>query len=304
MSITRFQGPLLVPGAAGSGTPPAADYNDTPGPSCFSHGTGLVDTRFGPYNGGDVTNAIPVWYGTSWVCVSDQAPATLETNNIAAAQAGSTGLVMVLAAASTGITVLAAPLTLAGGNVIPTGCLVIDGNPGTIQLAPQAGGISMYDPRTTSQRALTITSAGTDTSGTASIFGYDFYGFPMHQTITLGSSGSPVTTAKTFKFVQSITLAGTLSGSNVSVGTADVYGFALASYEFPFIQIYWNALLIAVATNWTAAVTTSPSTAALGDVRGTYAPVTASNGTRKLQVFVQPQAWNCTTVGLFGVPQF
>jgi hypothetical protein len=304
MATSRFTGPIITSGGASALTGVTVDgANEYPGPSCFAHGVGLVDQRFGPFNGADVSAIIPVWYGSGAMAVIDQAPGTLHTNTIAAAQTGSAGLVMVLAGASTGITVLAAPLALAT-NVVPSGCLVMDGNPAFINVGTQAGGVSMYDPRKMVQRALTITSAGTDTSGTASIVGYDAYGFQVHQTITLGSAGVPVTTAKTFKFVQSITLAGTLSGSNVSVGPADVYGFPLAVYEWPYVRVYWAGTLISANTGFVAAVTTSPATAATGDVRGTYATQSASNGTNLLQVFVQPEAWNLSSAGIFGVTQF
>jgi len=305
MGITAYKGPILATG--GFGAPyftGISESNDTPGPSCFSHGVGLLDWRWGPYGSGDVTNVIPNWFATSWINVLDQAPSLHATNNIVAAAVPVAGTPLVLAGASTGITVLATALTVTPGNVVPAGCLVIDGNPAFIQLAQQAGGLSQYDARTMISRCLIFTSAGTDTGATASVVGYDVYGAPMHQTITLGSSGVPVTTLKAFKFIQSITPAGTLSGSNLSVGTSDTYGFPLAVFEFPFVQIYWNNALISSNTGFTAAVTTSPSTAVLGDVRGTYLTTSASDGTKKLQVFIMPQAWNDTATTLWGVQQF
>ena len=306
MAITTYQGPLIATGGYPSSTyyaGAALDYNATPGPSLWSHGAGILDIRWGPYTAGDVTNVIPGWWGNDKICVMDQAPSQLSAVNIVAAAVPVAGTPLVLAGASTGITVLTSALSLPGGTV-PSGSLVIDGNSAFVQLAQQGGGISMYDPRTTSQRAITFTSVGTDTGATAAVVGYDFYGAPVHQTITLGSSGSPVTTLKTFKYITSITPAGTLSGSNLSVGTSDVYGFGLVSAEFQFIQIYWNAGLISANTGYTVAVATSPATAATGDVRGTYAVQSASDGTKKLQIFITPQVWANTISTLWGVKQF
>jgi hypothetical protein len=212
---------------------------------------------------------------------------------------------MTLAGASTGITVVGAGgFQIAPGYpTVPAGCLCIDGAPALINLGTQGGGITMFDPRTAVTRAIRISSAGTDTSGTGTVVGYDYYGQRMTQTLTLGSSGSPVTTTKAFKFLQSFTPAGTLSGSNVSVGTSDVYGFNLAAWEYPFASVTWNAILATAATGFVAAVATTPS-ASTGDVRGTYAiQSTASDGSRKLQMFVTSQAWNLTAVGQYGAVQ-
>lgn len=301
MSIVRIQGPLVVPGAGPNLS--ALDYNDSAGPSAFAHGVGIVDNRFGPFGGGDITNPLPFWWGTDFICVINQAPATLAATNIVAAAVPVAGTAMTLAVASTGITVVPAGGFAFGTNTFPAAALMIDGNPAFISLAQVGGGMSAYDPRTTSQRALRFTSAGNDSSGTAAVVGYDFYGNIIHETVTL-SNATVATSVKTYKTVASITPGGTLSGSNLSVGTSDVYGFPLASYEFQMAMIYWNAGLISATTGYTAAVTTSPATGITGDVRGKYAVQSASDGTKKLQVFIRPVAWQVTSAGLFGVTQF
>ena len=305
MAITAYQGPLIATGGFGSPyfTGGTSDYNPTPGPSLFSHGSGILDTRWGPFNSGDVTNVIPGWFGCDNVCVIDQAPATASATNIAAAQVPVAGTALTLAAASTGITVLTSALAYTPGNVFPANALMIDGNPAFVQLGTMAGGISMYDPRTTSARTLLFTSVGNDSAATVAIVGVDVYGVLVHETVTL-SNATTASSKKALKAVVSITPAGTLSGANLSVGTTDVFGFALAAYEFQFVQIYWNATLISANTGYTAPVTTSPATATTGDVRGTYAVQSASDGTKKLQVFVTPQVWNNTATTLFGVKQF
>lgn len=304
MSITRYQGPLIVPGAGPN--PPnlsVVEYNDSPGPSAFAHGVGLVDNRFGPYNGADISTPLPIWYGTDNICVLNQAPSTLSAVNLAAAQVPVAGTALTLANASTGITVLAAPVYLAT-NTFPIGARMIDGNPALLSILPSgSGGISPYDPRTMIGRAIRFTSVGDDSAATVAVVGQDIYGFTVRETVTL-SNATVATSVKCYKAIISMTPAGTLSGSNLSVGTGDVFEFPLASYEFPFVKIYWADALISANTGWTAAVTTSPATAVTGDVRGKYATQSASNGTRKLQVFLTPVAWNMTAVGLFGVTQF
>jgi hypothetical protein len=303
MSITRYMGPIVASGATGSTVGSAYDYNDSSGPSVFAHGSALGDNRYGTQGGGDITAAIPGWYATGNIYAIDAAPATLSATNIAAAQVPVAGTALTLAGASTGITVLSSAFSLFGGaGVVPSGSLVMDGNPATISIAAQGGGVSVYDPRTAICRTLRFTSAGNDSAATAAIVGYDFYGNIVHETVTL-TSGSIATSKKALKFVTSITPAGTLSGSNLSVGTSDIYGFPLASWEFQTMVIYWNATLISASTGYLAAVTTTPS-ATTGDVRGTYAVQSASDGSKKLQVFMTPMPWKSTSTGLFGVTQF
>jgi hypothetical protein len=305
MSITSHQGPLFVPGAGPAIGGVTIDTNDSAGPSCFAHGVGIVDTRFGPFGGADITAVRPVWWGSDFICVLDQVPAALSTTNIVAAAVPVAGTPMTLAGASTGITVLATPLSIIAGQVFPAGALMIDGNPALITLAAVGGGVSMYDPRTMSARTLLFTSAGNDSSATATVVGQDMYGYTIHDTVTL-TNASTVATTKAFKSVQSVTPAGTLSGSNLSVGVNDTYEFGLAAWEFQFVQIYWNSTLISASTGYTAPVTTTPS-ATTGDVRGTYTVQSSSDGTKKLQMFVRPQPWNLVATGansLFGQVQF
>jgi hypothetical protein len=309
MAISRWTGPIL---ASGSNGPPLFSIGDgasEAGPSAFAHGVGLFDTRFGNFAGADTSATLPMWYGAGWINVLNQAPSTLSATNIAAAQVPVAATPLTLAGASTGITVVpAGGFSIIAGQVFPAGALMIDGNPAVITLASlgalmPAGGLSCYDPRTMVARRLIFTSVGDDHLATVAIVAVDMYGYTYHETVTLANA-TTTTSLKAAKAVISITPAGTLSGSNLSVGTTDVYEFPLAVYQFPFVQIYWNNALISSSTGFTAAVTTSPATATTGDVRGVYATQSASDGTKLLQVFVAPSAPRMNQAGLFGVQQF
>lgn len=311
MSIIRHQGPMIITGGPYNPTLTGAlEYNDSAGPSIFAHSVGLTDNRFASNAGGDISNVIPCWFGADFINVLNQAPSTLSTTNIVAAAVPVAGTAMTLAGASTGITVVGAGgLSIISGQVFPANALMIDGNPALIQLTPAGGGISMYDPRTMIGRCLRFTSAGDDHLATAAVVGVDVYGYLVHETVTL-TNATVATSKKALKAVISITPAGTLSGSNLSVGTSDVYGFPMGVYEAaqntvlpPFVQIFWNGTLISASTGYTAGVATTPS-ATTGDTRGTYATQSASDGTKKLQVFVRPSAWNLTATTLFGALQF
>jgi hypothetical protein len=305
MAVTRYSGPIMAPGSGGN--PPLGDYNDTPGPSGFAHGVGLVDTRYFPGTGADVTALLPLWYSTSDIVLVDQAPSTLSAVNLIPAAVPVSGTAMTLAVASTGITVVPTGGFTLGGQypTVLAAALVIDSNPAILQLAQLAGGVSMFDPRHSISRNVRVTAAGDETGNTFTVVGADIYGVPMHETITLGTA-AVYSGKKAFKFIVSGTANGTLSGSNISMGTGDVYGFPLASWDFDLTIIRWNAIVALATTGYTAALAlATPSTATTADVRGTYAvQTTASDGTRKLVVRLTPAPWALTQAGIFGNVQF
>lgn len=309
MALTRYTGPLLASGAGAFPGLTIGDGGEQPGPSAFAHGGGIFDTRFGNFAGADISATMPMWYGLGWINVLNQAPAALSATNIAAAQVPVAATPLTLASASTGITVVpAGGFSIIAGQVFPAGALMIDGNPAVITLQSLgaltvAGGLSCYDPRTMIARRLIFTSVGNDSTATVAIVGVDMYGYTYHETVTLANA-TTTTSLKAAKAVISITPAGTLSGSNLSVGTTDVFEFPLAVDQFPFVQIYWNSGLISASTGFTAAVRTTPATATTGDVRGVYATQSASDGTKLLQVFVAPNAPHMNQTGLFGVAQW
>src|SRR5262249_6637969 len=86
-----------------------------------------------------------------------------------------------------------------------------------------------------------------------------------------------------------------------SVGTTDTFGFPLAINNFPYAIVGWAGALIAASTGFVAAVS-STATNTTGDVRGTYALQSASNGVISLQIFQTVTPANITSMtGLFGV---
>lgn len=130
-------------------------------------------------------------------------------------------------------------------------------------------------------RAVSLTSAGNLSASTFTIVGYDVYGQRMTQT-RVGPNANTVNTLKAFKSILSVT-SDTTNATTVSAGTSDVYGLPFAIPDVGYVQaVKWAQTLAADAGTFVAAVTTDPNTAAIGDVRGTYVPSSASNGTRRL----------------------
>jgi hypothetical protein len=119
-----------------------------------------------------------------------------------------------------------------------------------------------------------------------------------------------VTTTKAFKGLLSAVCSGTLSGSNVSIGTSDTFGLPFYAAQQSQLSGYWNNLIMYGTGTFTAGVTTVPATAATGDVCGTWIPASASDGAKRLTLFMRPwlpQMVNPTygiNQGLFGVTEF
>lgn len=286
MARTAFYAPAhrvmgRVPlGSGGTAQPP------TVGPSfdvCF---IGLQDARY-PWNSG-FNSAAPQIIGHADLGahpVIDVAPSTASIVSIAPAAAGAVGPMVLVTSTGAGITVSGAALLTFPFNVtIPSGTLFIDG-----VLAYNKFGLSnqqtwAYSAATMLGRCVAIHSAGNDTAATATVAGWDIYGAPMTSTVTMGNNAT-VNTTKAFKAVKSITLAGTLSGSNVGAGQADIFGLPIFANAQTAIWGFFNNLILQGAGTFTAADATIPATASTGDVRGTYVPASASDGTKRFTLW-------------------
>ena len=321
MTKSAFTGPLIV---YGQRNPPGLGVGGTTnadrGPSLFYEGIGLLDARAG-YN--RTRPGAIGWYGGSGgVCVLDQVPSTLTLTAIAAAQVPVAGTAMTLVTSSAaGITVLASATTIwSSGTSLPAGTLVIDTAPGLlspygslVNPGTNTTTVMFYDPTKALARNIQVRSVGDDSGATFTVRGYDVYGNAMSETIT-GSAGAPGTAQgkKAFKFVSSVTPAGTLSGSNVSIGQGDVIGFNLRADTVGYVSVWYNnTLATAVTTPFGTAsafvfADTATATATTGDTRGTVYLGTAnpSNATRRIQIFMTPNMNAMTAAGgLFGVTQ-
>lgn len=169
-------------------------------------------------------------------------------------------------------------------------------------------GFATWDPAALLSRVLTYTAAAGATYTTATATGYDCYGYPMTEAVTL-TAGSTVTGKKAFKYVKSVVLSGGTADTThaYSVGTGDVFGLPIRADNFGEITVNSGTsltatTLITAATNFTPAVLTA-ATSATGDVRGTFG-ATSATGTNRLVVRQTPNPYNAdTAVGLYGVDQ-
>lgn len=302
MAKSAFSGPLLVYGQSPIVGGMVSDYNPDLGPSFFYGGIALMDYRRGYFPGGSDTDDVYAFSQTGRFNVIDQVPSTISAVNIAASQVPVAGTPLTLVSSSAaGITVGQSVFNPATGQTV-TGLLAIDGVPTPITYGSNTN-FNLYNPATAIARNVRITTGADDSAATVTVVGYDIYGYRMTETIALVST-AVASGKKAFKFISSITPAGTLSGTAITVGTGDVFGFPIRSDSFFFANIAWNSAFITATTGYVAAVTTNPATATTGDVRGTYAVQSASDNAKRLIVFVDVPPANIGSVtGVFGVTQ-
>lgn len=168
----------------------------------------------------------------------------------------------------------------------------------------QAGLARVANPRELSARSIQL-SAGTTTATTAlTVSGWDVWGAPMTEAITVPSGNRSATSfygKKAFKYVGSIAVS-TTAGGSIAVGLSDVFGFPFRSDEWEQIEASWLGVWGAVGTGWLGAVTTA-ATNTTGDARGTLQvsatgtgaagqSSTATNGTSRLCVLQSFGVWN------------
>lgn len=147
-------------------------------------------------------------------------------------------------------------------------------------------------------RALNVVSSTTDTTQIVTVVGKDAFGATLSQAFTLNGTTAVVGT-KAFATVTGISVNIALAG-NLSVGTINVFGLPV---PLPMLGLVVKDLtdgaVSGTAGTFVVADTTSDgSTSSTGDVRGTYAPNTAANGTHYYHVLLAaPDA------GYAGTPQ-
>lgn len=284
----------------------AAQQPDSSPSLCYGGGIGLLDHRM-PYNkfnnvaAGTINGAAAIgWYDTAMVI--NAVPSTISAVNIAASQSPGAGAITLVSTSGAGVTVLSSTfLAMPSMNTIPVGALALDGNP-TYVVFGIRDRTAFYDPSKCLARNVRLTSGGNDSGITFTVSGYDVYGYPQTETIT-GANVGVASGKKAFKWVTGVTHTGSVAGT-LTIGTGDVFGFPLRVDSFGYAFITWNNATITANTGFLAADTTSPATTTTGDVRGTYAVQSASDGTKRLEIGlalnISAIGTNATT-GIFGV---
>lgn len=240
------------------------------------------DLFLGPaptYMGMNLGNSSPMSEGVGplgRIYVWDVVPLTKQTNNISAAASYAS----------------AGNATLAAGT-------------GTTSVTTAAGvaAIQLDCPRAVS---ITI-GTGTIADTAVTVSGLDVYGQAMSEVIQTGTTQSTtVNGKKAFSQVTQVAVAGDCGGT-IAVGTTDILGAPVRITDAGYIaRSGWAGALADDAGTFVAAVTTTATTTS-GDVRGTYVPSSAPNGTRRLVMGILLPAIavgpNATRTGALGVTQ-
>lgn len=157
-------------------------------------------------------------------------------------------------------------------------------------------------------RAVAVTiGTGTIANKNVTISGYDYYGQPMSEVIATGTTQSTtVNGKKAFYQIASASVNGAV-GATIALGTTDILGIPVRMTNVAYVSsVRWDSTLATDAGTFVAAVT-SAATTTTGDVRGTYVPSSATDGSKRLvmgillpAIAVGPQA---TRNGALGVTQ-
>lgn len=158
--------------------------------------------------------------------------------------------------------------------------------------------IGVSNPVRTLARAITLTSAANLSAINFTITGLDYHNRVIVQTLS-GPNANTVTTLKTFQAVYSVT-ADAAVPSNVSVGTSDTFGLPMRCGQRGFLSVRWDTGATEDAGTFVAASNVVPPTPSTGDIRGTYTPSSASNGTRTLILYVSKPFEAVTPADYYG----
>jgi len=152
----------------------------------------------------------------------------------------------------------------------------------------------------------TVTHGSSVVAMTILVTGYDYYGAPMSELLTIAATGTSQTAAgkKAFKYIYSVafTAAADATANTANVGWGDVLGLP---YRLPAVTdfftngTYFNSVLESTAPTVVAAVDTAATTTT-GDVRGTVDLNSATDGSA-ISVWYATDPASATT--LFGVTQ-
>jgi hypothetical protein len=120
-----------------------------------------------------------------------------------------------------------------------------------------------------------------DTTQTVTVTGTDYWGQAQTETIALNGT-TLVAGQKSFKTITAVAVSALLTG-NLTVGNEDVFGLPYRVTDAGYLlRTGWAGAVANDAGTFAAADTTSPATATTNDVRGTYAPSSAADGSRRL----------------------
>jgi len=188
-------------------------------------------------------------------------------------------------------TVNSLTLDTAAGAVVTGGpILVLDPTGTGVWPGINAGAVQLFDPCSTLSRAVSVVAGTSDGGYVVTVTGFDCFLNPMSEQIT-SVAASTANGKKAFKYISGVTVARGAGGATVttslSVGTTDIFGFNLRVEKYEYCNIQWNGGTITSNTGLVTGLSlATASTATTGDVRGTYAVQSASDGSKRFAVMM------------------
>ena len=150
----------------------------------------------------------------------------------------------------------------------------------TINGASASGGVATFDYA----RAVNVDSTNVgDTTQTVTVTGTDYWGQAQTEAIAMNGT-TAVAGKKAFKTITSVIVSAALAG-NLTVGNEDIFGLPYRVTDAGYLfRTGWAGAVANDSTATFVAADTATATATTGDVRGTIAPSSAANGTRRLVI--------------------
>jgi len=171
------------------------------------------------------------------------------------------------------------PVALSATAICAAQAVAAAGN-ATINGTIASGGVANLD---VARGVSIVTSNAGNTTQTVTVTGIDYYGQAQTETLTCNGT-TTVSGKKAFELISQVAVSAAITG-NLSVGSTDIFGLPYRVTDGGYLfRTGWAGAVADNAGTFTAADTTSPATATTGDVRGTFAPTTAANGSRRLVV--------------------
>lgn len=178
------------------------------------------------------------------------------------------------------------PLTLNAANIAasqtPTGTTVVLTAGTSVTSVTNNRGETVLQLDVPRAVSIFLTAGGTPRAYV--VTGYDYAGQKMSEQIT-SVANATTNGKKAFKQILSITGAGG-SVQPITVGTTDILGLPVRVNDRGYVTAGWNNTLARDAGTLVVADTTDPATTTTGDVRGTYVPSSATDGSKRLIVTI------------------
>jgi hypothetical protein len=168
----------------------------------------------------------------------------------------------------------AANSVCAAQSVAGAGALTING-------VDASGGVATLDYA----RTVNIdTSSANNTTQVITVTGTDYWGQVQTEALTCNGT-TTVNGDKAFKTITSVTSNAALTGT-ITVGDNDTFGLPYRVTDAGYLlSVGWAGALARDAGTFVAA-DTATANATTGDVRGTYTPSSAANGSRRLVIAI------------------